>query len=121
MSKRDYYEGLEGSNGASEAELSGFNGERLTITASGATEIDGEDGRYAALALNVSGAGDVDLRDVVATDARVTLSGAGEIKVGMNGGILSGSLSGAGNIEYYGTISENRVSIAGFGRVDQAN
>ena len=35
----------------------------------------------------------------------------------MNGGALTGSMAGAGAIDYYGTVAEERVRIAGIGRV----
>jgi hypothetical protein len=104
--------------GASELTLSGFSGEQLDITASGATEIDGSDGSYGELTLIVSGAGDVDLEEVGVTDARVVLSGAGDIKLNMNGGVLSGSVSGAGHISYRGTVREESVVTSGFSSVD---
>lgn len=105
-------------SGASELSLSGFSGERLEITASGATEIDGRNGSYRDLQLIVSGAGDVDLDEMLVNDARVVLSGAGDIKLNMNGGVLSGSVSGAGHITYRGTVREENVVTSGFSSVD---
>jgi hypothetical protein len=110
-------EGIELS-GASKVTVSGFSGETLEITASGATEIDGRDGSYRTLQLIVSGAGDVNLGDIVVDDARVVLSGAGDILLNMNGGELSGTVSGAGKIRYRGTVREENVVASGFSSVE---
>lgn len=103
--------------GASDMDMSGFEGERLDITVSGAGNIEGDDGYYQELSLTVSGAGNVDMRHMTFVDAQVALSGAGNVELGMDGGVLSGNLSGFGNIEYYGTVSEEKVRVSGFGRV----
>jgi hypothetical protein len=105
-------------SGASELTLSGFSGDRLDLTASGATEINGSNGSYRELRLVVSGAGDVDLNEIVVDDARVVLSGAGDIKLNMNGGVLAGSVSGAGHIAYRGAVREENVVTSGFSSVD---
>jgi hypothetical protein len=104
-------------SGASELTLSGFSGDKLEVTASGATQIDGSNGSYGDLTLIVSGAGDVDLSEILVDDARVVLSGAGDIKLNMNGGVLAGSVSGAGQISYRGTVREENVVTSGFSSV----
>jgi hypothetical protein len=107
--------------GASELTLSGFSGDQLDITASGAIEINGSGGNYRQLTLIVSGAGDVDLDEMVFNDARVVLSGAGDVKLNMNGGVLAGSVSGAGHISYRGTVREENVATSGFSSVEVRN
>jgi hypothetical protein len=104
-------------SGATNLDFYGFNGKRLDIIISGAGNLDGERGRYEDLSLTMSGAGNVDLRDMLFTDARINLSGAGNVNLGMDGGTLSGNLSGFGNIEYYGSVKDERVNISGFGKV----
>jgi hypothetical protein len=104
--------------GASELTLSGFSGDQLDITASGAIEINGSNGSYRELTLIVSGAGNVDLDEIAVDNARVVLSGAGDIKLNMNGGVLAGSVSGAGHISYRGTVREENVATSGFSSVD---
>jgi HSP20 family molecular chaperone IbpA len=108
-------------SGATELTLSGFSGDQLEVTASGAMEIDGTNGSYRELTLIVSGAGQVDFDELVVEDARVVLSGAGEIKLNMNGGVLSGNVSGAGNITYRGTVREENVVTSGFSSVEAAD
>ena len=104
-------------SGTSDMDLAGFSGDRLRITISGAANIKGNGGHYSNLDLTMSGAGNVEMRDMKFVDARVLLSGAGNVEVGMDGGVLSGNLSGFGNIEYYGPVSDQRIHISGFGKV----
>lgn len=107
--------------GASDIDLSEFEGDNLRVTISGAANIEADEGHYNELDLTMSGAGNVELRDMKFVNARVTLSGAGNVEVGMDGGVLSGNLSGFGNIEYYGPISDERVNISGFGKVHRGD
>lgn len=107
--------------GAAKLDLSGFAGDGLTISSSGASEIDATRSRFDELMLTVSGAGDVDLREMPVVDARVVLSGAGDIKLNMNGGELSGTVSGAGKVRYEGTVSRESIVVSGFSSVERAN
>lgn len=104
-------------SGATDLNFTGFEGDYLNIAISGAGNVEGNDGRFEKLNLNMSGAGNVDMRDITFVDANVNMSGAGNVNLGMNGGVLSGNLSGFGNIEYYGSISDERVNVSGFGKV----
>lgn len=103
--------------GASNLNFDGFSGGDLRIIISGAGNLEGEQGHYDNLSLIMSGAGNVDMRDMKFTDALVNLSGAGNVRLGMDGGVLSGNLSGFGNIEYYGPVKDERVNVSGFGKV----
>ena len=105
--------------GASELDFSGFTGDRLEVEIAGAVHITGSDGRYDVLDLEVAGASEVDLRGIVVTDAEVDLAGASEVTLNMDGGVLAGSMAGAGGIDYYGTVAEQRVRIAGVARVNR--
>lgn len=107
--------------GASDLHLSGLTGENLRVTISGAANIEADEGHYNNLDLTMSGAGNVELRDMKFVNARVTLSGAGNVEIGMDGGVLSGNLSGFGNIEYYGPVSDERVNVSGFGKVHRGD
>ena len=104
-------------SGATNLDFAGFEGENLNIAISGAGNVEGKDGRFENLDLNMSGAGNVDMRDVIFVDANVNMSGAGNVNLGMDGGVLSGNLSGFGNIEYYGSVSDEHVNVSGFGKV----
>jgi len=103
--------------GGTRVALSGFRGERLDIDVAGAVRLEGRDARYEELDLSVAGASEVDLQGVAVTDARVELLGASEVVLTMNGGVLSGSMAGAGRLEYHGSVAEERVAIAGIARV----
>lgn len=101
-------------SGTSLVRFSGFEGSRLSLDVSGAGEIRGSSSRFDTLALDASGAVNVELGDVPATDAHIDVSGAGNVTLRMAGGRLTGDLSGAANLEYYGTVSEESVDKSGF-------
>jgi hypothetical protein len=100
-------------SGASTVSFSGFEGDRLSLTSSGASEVRAASGRFENLTLVVSGAGNIDLGGVPVTNADIRVSGAGNIDLNMAGGKLTGSMSGAGNLDYVGTVSEQNVSSSG--------
>lgn len=104
--------------GASTLDVGGFDGDSLSIKAAGATKIDGRDSRYKRLDLIVSGAGKVNFSDLVSDNAHVVLSGAGDVTLNMNGGTLSGTVSGAGKVRYHGTVSKQNVVVNGFSSVE---
>jgi Putative auto-transporter adhesin, head GIN domain len=108
-------------SGAAKVDLIGFAGDTLAITSSGASEVEATRSRFDELELTVSGAGDIDLSEMPVVDAHVVLSGAGNIKLNMNGGELSGTVSGAGKVRYEGTVSRQSVVVSGFSSVEHAN
>ena len=103
--------------GGARIALSGFRGARLAIGIAGAARLEGRDGRYDELELSVAGASAVDLRGIAVTDAEVDLKGASDVVLTMSGGVLSGSVAGAGSLRYYGTVSEERIQVAGVTRI----
>ena len=106
--------------GAAMLEVSGFQGRRLEIDIAGAARLEGRDGRYDELELSVAGASDVDLRGITVTDADVDLAGASKVTLTMGGGTLSGSMAGAGSIEYFGSVATESIRVAGVARVRRA-
>ena len=106
--------------GAAMVEVSGFRGRRLEIDIAGTARLEGRDGRYDELELSVAGLSDIDLRGIVVTNADIDLAGASNITLTMDGGALSGSMAGAGSIEYYGSVSSESVHVAGAARVERA-
>ena len=100
-------------SGTSTLSFTGFEGDQLSLTSSGASEVRAASGRFDSLALTMSGAGNVDLDDVVVTNADIRVSGAGNLKLNMAGGRLTGQMSGAGNLDYRGTVSEQSVTTSG--------
>ena len=103
--------------GGARITLAGFRGDRLAIDVAGAVQLEGRDGRYEELELSVAGASAIDLRGVPVRDAEVDLAGASDIVLTMNGGVLSGTAAGAGRIQYYGSVAEEQVAVAGVTRV----
>jgi hypothetical protein len=108
-------------SGAGRLAFSGFSGERLVLDVSGAGAIEGDSGRYDFVVLDANSAARVDLRGVPVVDANVDLSSAARVVLEMNGGVLSGDVSSASHVEYYGTIREQRVDVSGAGSVVSAN
>jgi hypothetical protein len=103
--------------GAASVEFSGFEGEGLAITVSGAGHIEGRSSAYDDLDVTISGAANVDLDGVPVTAAHVTMSGAANVELSMNGGELSGNISGLGNLSYSGQVSNENVVVSGLGHV----
>ena len=99
--------------------FNGFNGKSLRIDLSGAGRIQGLDSRYEYLVLNCSGAGQLDMSDCLSVNADVNLSGAGEVLLNMDGGLLDGSISGLGSVEYTGQFSRNQMKVTGLGNVSR--
>ena len=106
-------------SGATSLTFSGFEGPTLEIESSGASKIEGTDGRYAELELDMSGAGSVDLSGVPTRDVDVDMSGAANVTLQMDGGDLSGNMSGAGKLEYYGTTRSQNIETSGAASVRQ--
>jgi Putative auto-transporter adhesin, head GIN domain len=108
-------------SGATKLSFSGFDGASLSLDMSGAGELRGAASRFDSLIVDMSGAGNLDLGDVTVTNAEVDISGAGNVTLRMGGGRLSGDMSGFGNLEYYGTVSEQTVESSGFVNVRRRN
>lgn len=110
--------GIE-SSGGSFVSFAGFTGRALEIDSSGVSRIEGADGRYDELEIAMSGAGAANLAGVTAADAHVELSGALTVTLTLAGGELSGDVSGASAVEYYGTVRAQRIDTSGVARVRQ--
>jgi hypothetical protein len=104
-------------SGAVEASLDGFGGDELTIDTSGAAELEAHNSRYNTLILDSSGAVEVNFKELTVINAQVDLSGASEVTLTMNGGELKGDISGAGSIDYYGTVSSESIDVSGAGDI----
>jgi hypothetical protein len=100
-------------SGTSFVQFSGFEGPRLSLDLSGAGRIRGAMSRFDELSLDMSGAASVELGEVAVRDAEVDTSGAGSVTLLMAGGRLTGDMSGAASLEYYGTVSEESVDTSG--------
>lgn len=108
-------------SGTSTVRFSGFQGGALSVDVSGAIDLRGAASRFETLTLDLSGAGSVDFADVPTTNAEVDVSGAGNVTLSMAGGRLTGDMSGAANLEYSGSVSEESVEKSGFVNVRRRN
>ncbi len=106
-------------SGGAQLSFEGFQQKDMKLILSGAGQITGEDSRCENLTVIFSGAGQMDLMGLSAVNADVTLSGAGELLLHMNGGNLSGKLSGMGSIEYDGNVKNEGIVISGLGDVSR--
>lgn len=97
--------------------LAGFKGDDLEIRVSGSSNLRGRDSAYKKLNLVVSGAANVNFADVVTDDAHVVLSGVGNVVLNMNGGTLSGQISGVGSLRYHGKVASQNVAVSGVSSV----
>ncbi|MDC7232888.1 MAG: DUF2807 domain-containing protein [Spirochaetales bacterium] len=104
-------------DGGADLSLDGFTGETLNVSLLGAGRIRAFDSRYENLKVVCAGAGQLDLTDLESRNAEMNLSGAGEVLLNMNGGELSGSLSGMGSIKYKGRIGKESIRVSGLGEV----
>jgi hypothetical protein len=101
-------------SGASQVSFAGFDGDRLSIASSGASEVRATASRFDTLSLEISGAGNTDLGGISVTNADVSVSGAANVTLNMGGGRLTGDMSGAGNLAYRGTVTEQSIDTSGF-------
>lgn len=108
---------LKGAGGL-QVDMRGFTGKNLTLETSGAMEMAADECRFENLTIEVSGGVTADLRDMPVVNADVNSSGAADLKLRLDGGRLTGHVSGAANIEYYGKVSENSLSVSGISNVE---
>ena len=73
-------------------------------------------GHVTELELTLSGSGDIDTRDLVAEEAYCTISGSGRIRVAATE-VFDGTVSGSGDIYYYGKPESVSRHITGSGRI----
>lgn len=102
-------------DGAADISIVGFAGGFFEYNLSGAGNLQAE-GSLDELEININGAGDVDMAEVVTDDVDVSISGAGNVKVHANKR-FRGSVSGVGNIRYYGDPEDVTKHVSGLGRI----
>lgn len=109
---------IAGSGGIS-CRFSGFSGDRLDVEISGGAFIKGSGGSYEDVNIDISGAAAVEMDKILAVNADVNLSGAGSVEITMDGGELTGSISGAGNLTYHGQVSRLDVEKSGVASISK--
>lgn len=104
-------------SGGFDAEISGFEGREFILEGSGGLNIQARDCDYDELWVKSSGGVNADLWDMPVTDARIESSGALNMTLTMEGGELTGNISGVGSLEYYGKVSRNTLSVSGVSNI----
>ena len=99
--------------------INNFEGERIELSITGNNVIKGKGGRFDTLVLSALGKNNVDLVSVPTKNAYVNNSGKSKTVLSMDGGKLSGSLTSASILDYYGTTIENTVKVTGKARVNE--
>lgn len=106
-------------DGAADLEISGFDQERLAIDVAGASNVEVYDSRFENVLVDVAGAANVDLSESVAVNVEVDLDGAANVELFMDGGRLTGTLDGLGQVTYRGEVLEETIDVDGLGSVDR--
>ncbi|MFY7999084.1 MAG: head GIN domain-containing protein [Candidatus Kapaibacteriota bacterium] len=124
------------SSGASDLIIKGVNNDKLSISTSGAGSVKASV-KTGKLSVETSGAGNVDIsgsantldvetsgaaeikaRDLQVKNARIEVSGAGDVEVRVSEE-LNVSVSGAGDIRYYGNPKTVSKEVSGAGSVSK--
>jgi hypothetical protein len=112
-------DGLAGSglevevSGTGRIDLRGLDLGSLRLDLSGLSDVE-LSGRSESAEIDLSGAGNVAAGGLALQTARISLSGAGNARLWVAGD-LTGDISGAGNVEYYGN-PEAHLEASGLGR-----
>lgn len=103
--------------GGNDVRLSGFDGGKSIIQASGAAHISAE-GRLAKLTVRMAGAGHGDFSRLVADDATVLVEGVGSVIVHPKD-TLDATMNGVGAILYTGSPRQVNTRMNGLGTIAQ--
>lgn len=109
-------EALE-TSGAVDLMLEQVDFDRLAIKSSGVLEVRAEGSLADRLTINSSGVADFDFATMPTRTVEVSMSGAGSARLLMDGGSLSGALSGATNVTYEGAASSVDVRTSGASQI----
>lgn len=102
--------------GASDVILDNINVAYLRLNLVGAVDLTAS-GNVVDLDLNVNGAGDVNVKNLIAKKVTVDLQGSGDVKLTAEGQ-LNATLSGAGDIVFFGNPSIINKRISGVGDIE---
>ena len=105
------------SSGSGNTTFSGFTTKNMEIHTSGSSNVKGEQNKIQKLSLRTSGSSDISLVKSSITNADIHISGSSNIQLTMNGGDLTGDISGSGSIVYYGNAKTQSTTIFGSGNV----
>ena len=108
-------------SGSGDLRLEGFTADNMEVRVDGSGSVRASNSRVQQLDVGMNGSGSVDFKDLRAVNARVDLVGAGDISLTMDGGRLEGTLKGSGQIEWYGTVSEESIEKSGTAKVKRGD
>ncbi len=103
--------------GGADVRIEGVEADRLELTVDGAASIRADESRFEHLQVAVQGATNLDFRSSRTVNAHVELDGASNLSIRMDGGRLTGTLRGVGNVNWTGEASEEAIRVDGIGRV----
>jgi len=102
-------------SGSGTVEVRDLDAEEFELRVSGSGDITAQ-GRVEYLEISVSGSGEIDTRDLKAENVFVKVSGSGDADV-FASDEFRGSVSGSGDITYYGNPKHANGSTSGSGRI----
>jgi hypothetical protein len=128
-------------SGASNIHFAGFSGDNLTIQTSGDSKVVGENNliknlnivtsgesqiivsktNINDLDINASGDSQFNFEESITANANLGLSGSSEVQLKMNGGKLTGNLSGNSTVIYKGKVSSQKIKTSGAASVRKEN
>ena len=91
--------------GAANGRIVGLDAPELTVVCEGAANLVFEESSIGDLTLRTEGAVNIDLGASLVENAVLDMSGASQLVINMNGGSLTGSVQGVGNVRYSGEVS----------------
>jgi hypothetical protein len=100
-------------SGVAELILEAVDLDRLALRTSGVSALIARGCAIGTLRIEASGVSDFDFAGARVGEAKIELSGAGEVSVDIDGGTLTGNLSGATNLVYGGNPASVDVEISG--------
>ena len=103
--------------GGADVRIEGVEADRLELTVDGAASVRADESRFEHLQVTVQGATNLDFRGSRTVNAHVELDGASNLSIRMDGGRLTGTLRGVGNVTWTGTASDEAIRVEGIGRV----
>ena len=102
-------------SGSGDIEIVDLDETSFTFKLSGSGDLRAS-GRVEELEIRLSGSGDIDTRDLLADDTYCKISGSGSVKLHAKE-YFEGTVSGSGNIYYYGEPEHISTHVSGSGRI----
>ena len=102
-------------SGSSDVTIEDYDGDYLELAISGSGDITAE-GHADEVDIKISGSGDINTRELTARRADVHISGSGDVRVFAEES-LDASITGSGDISYYGNPDHVDRSVRGSGDI----